>query len=269
MSQSFWAGEGVFPSVEVFSIEWCDALRWLIKTEYHNLRLFRMEKKEGAPKVDEKVEKKPEKQPDKKPVHPGKPPEKKAEEKKVDSNFRQLVRVSGVVLDGNKEVYRVLPKIRGIGQNTTQAMLLIMGIGKEVKLGGLTEEEITKIEDNIMTLNKKIPYWMTNRQRDYVTGENLHLTGSELEISQREDITRQKRIKSYKGVRHILGLPVRGQRTRTSFRTGSAIGVSRKKTAQAAAAAAAAPKAAGGAAKTAAPAAAPKAAPAADKPKKE
>ena len=258
--------------MEVFSIEWCDALRWLIRAEYHNLRLFRMEKKEGAPKVDEKVEKtKPEKQqPDKKPVHPGKPPEKKAEEKAVDSNFRQLVRVSGVVLDGNKEVYRVLPKIRGIGQNTAQAMLLIMGIGKEVKLGGLTEEEITKIEDNIVTLNKNIPYWMTNRQRDYVTGENLHLTGSELEISQREDITRQKRIKSYKGVRHILGLPVRGQRTRTSFRTGSAIGVSRKKAAQATAAATASPKAAGGGgAKPIASASKAPAAPAAEKPKKE
>ncbi len=232
-----------------------------------------MEKKEGAARVDEKTEKKKqEKQPEKKAgqhQHPGKPPEKKPSDTPVDANFRQLVRVSGIVLDGNKEVYRVLPKIRGIGQNTAQAMMHIMGIDKEIKLGSLTEEEITKIEENILTLNKNIPSWMTNRQNDYVTGENLHLTGSELEISQREDITRQKRIKSYKGVRHILGLPVRGQRTRTSFRTGSAIGVSRKKSAQAAAAAAA-PKASGGGAKGAAPAAAPKAAaPAAEKPKKE
>jgi len=132
-------------------------------------------------------------------------------------------------------------------------MLHVMGIGKDVKLGSLTEEEIAKIEENIATLNKKMPAWMVNRQKDYATGENLHLTGSDLEISQREDITRHKRIKSYKGIRHILGLPVRGQRTRTSFRSGSAIGVSRKKTAQAAAAAAAAPsKAAAGGAKPAA-----------------
>jgi small subunit ribosomal protein S13 len=238
-----------------------------------------MEKKEGAARIDEKTEKKkPDKHQEKKPgqqnqqQHAGRPPEKKpVDSNPVDANFRQLVRVSGIVLDGNKEVYRVLPKIRGIGQNTAQAMLHIMGLDKEIKLGSLTEEEITKIEENILILNKNIPAWMTNRQRDYVTGENLHLTGSELEISQREDITRQKRIKSYKGVRHILGLPVRGQRTRTSFRTGSAIGVSRKKSAQAAAAAAA-PKAAGGASKgAAAPAAAPKApaAASAEKPKKE
>ena len=246
------------------SIEWCDALRWLIKTEYHNLRLFkRMDKKEGAARVDEKTEKKKqEKQPEKKagqPQHAPKPPEKKpVDSKPLDANFRQLVRVSGIVLDGNKEIYRVLPKIRGIGQNTAQVMLHIMGIKEDVKLGSLNEEEIAKIEENILTLNKNIPAWMANRQRDYNTGETLHLTGSELEISQREDITRHKRIKSYKGVRHILGLPVRGQRTRTSFRTGSAIGVSRKK----AAAAAAPPKASGGGAKGAAPAAAPKAAPA-------
>jgi small subunit ribosomal protein S13 len=226
-----------------------------------------MEKKEGAARVDEKTEKKKqEKQPEKKAgqhPHPGKPPEKKPDVQ--DINFRQLVRVSGIVLDGNKEVYRVLPKIRGIGQNTAQVMLHIMGIKEDVKLGSLNEEEIAKIEENILTLNKNIPAWMANRQRDYNTGETLHLTGSELEISQREDITRHKRTKSYKGVRHILGLPVRGQRTRTSFRTGSAIGVSRKKSAQAAAAAAPSKGApAGGGAK---PAAAPKAAPAA--PKKE
>jgi small subunit ribosomal protein S13 len=225
-----------------------------------------MEKKEGAARIDEKTDKKKqEKQPEKKAgqhPHPGKPQDKKPETP-VDANFRQLVRVSGIVLDGNKEVYRVLPKIRGIGPSTAQVMLHIMGIKKDVKLGSLNEEEITKIEENILTLNKKIPAWMANRQRDYNTGETLHLTGSELEISEREDITRHKRIKSYKGVRHILGLPVRGQRTRTSFRSGSAIGVSRKKAAQAAPAAA--PSKAGGGAKPAA--SAPKAAPAADKSK--
>jgi len=217
-----------------------------------------MEKKEAAPKVEEKVEKK---EPvEKKP--PGKPPERKPEEKKaVDSDFRQLVRVSGVVLDGNKPVYRVLPAISGIGYNTAKSLLFTMGISREVKLGSLTEEEVSKLEDNIKTVGQKLPKWMLNRQRDYDTGENLHLIGSELEIAQREDVTRQKKIKSYKGVRHILGLPVRGQRTRTSFRTGSALGVSRKKTAQAAAAAA---KGAAPAAAKAAPAA-----PAAEKPKKE
>ncbi|MBN2250714.1 MAG: 30S ribosomal protein S13 [Candidatus Altiarchaeota archaeon] len=181
-----------------------------------------MDKKESKQKSDKKPH--------------AKKPEKPAEEKK---DFRQLVRVSGVVLDGNKEVHRVIPLISGIGQNTAKSLLHVMGVGKDVKLGDLNEEEITLLEENISDIDKKIPKWMLNRRKDYDTGEDKHLTGSELEITKREDITRHKKIKSYRGVRHILGLPVRGQRTRTSFRSGSAIGVSRKKAAAAKAPAAA------------------------------
>ncbi|HDD46536.1 MAG TPA: 30S ribosomal protein S13, partial [Candidatus Aenigmarchaeota archaeon] len=42
------------------------------------------------------------------------------------------------------------------------------------------------------------------------------------------DINFMKKIKTYKGIRHALGLPVRGQRTRSSFRKGRTIGVKRK-----------------------------------------
>lgn len=203
-----------------------------------------MEKKE-SPRIEEKPAEK--KKTEKKPAHkPQAPAAKPAAQVAADANFRQLVRVSGVVLDGNKTILRVLPTISGIGHNTGVALLKSMGIKSDVKLGSLTEEEVAKLEEGIKTMSNKIPVWMQNRRRDYETGANLHLTGSELEIAQREDITRHKRIKSYKGIRHIMGLPVRGQRTRTSFRTGTALGVSRKKTAQAAAAAAKATAGGGG-----------------------
>jgi small subunit ribosomal protein S13 len=58
------------------------------------------------------------------------------------------------------------------------------------------------------------------------------LTGSELLYYVKEDIEREKRIKSWRGIRHALGLKVRGQRTRTTGRTGITVGVKRKKTAQ-------------------------------------
>jgi small subunit ribosomal protein S13 len=45
----------------------------------------------------------------------------------------------------------------------------------------------------------------------------------------REDLNRLRKTRSYRGIRHELGLPVRGQRTKSSFRTGRTIGVSRKK----------------------------------------
>jgi small subunit ribosomal protein S13 len=54
--------------------------------------------------------------------------------------------------------------------------------------------------------------------------------GSELDLQKEFDIRRIKKIKSYKGVRHLLGQPVRGQRTRSHFRKkGPSVGVKRVK----------------------------------------
>jgi small subunit ribosomal protein S13 len=155
----------------------------------------------------------------------------------VSADFRHLVRVSGVVLNGNLDIVRALSHIKGIGTRVSVSFIKGLGMDPKVKLGTLTEADVEKIEEGIKTLDKSLPAWMLNRQKDRYTGESMHLTGPDLDMSIREDINLQKSIRSYKGVRHGLGLPVRGQRTRTSFRTGSTIGVSRKKVGEAAAAA--------------------------------
>ncbi|MDP6459896.1 MAG: 30S ribosomal protein S13, partial [Candidatus Hydrothermarchaeota archaeon] len=80
---------------------------------------------------------------------------------------------------------------------------------------------------------KGLPAWLLNRRKDYASGKDIHVTGSELAISLREDLNRLKKIRSYRGIRHERGLPVRGQRTRTSFRRGASVGVTRKKIVQA------------------------------------
>ena len=49
-----------------------------------------------------------------------------------------------------------------------------------------------------------------------------------LETAKKFDIQRMVDLKTYKGIRHMLGLPVRGQRTRSSFRKGRVVGVVRK-----------------------------------------
>ena len=52
--------------------------------------------------------------------------------------------------------------------------------------------------------------------------------GAELDMRKDFEIRKMKKIRSYKGVRHIMGQPVRGQRTRAHFRkTGKAVGVKR------------------------------------------
>jgi len=70
---------------------------------------------------------------------------------------------------------------------------------------------------------------MLNRRIDPSTGESKHLVSSELSLAIRSDIDFMKKIRCYKGIRHELGLPVRGQRTKSSFRTGMIVGVTKAK----------------------------------------
>ena len=69
-----------------------------------------------------------------------------------------------------------------------------------------------------------IPEWLLNRRIDYATGETTHLIESDLDMTLRDDLNRMKMIRSYKGKRHEVGLPVRGQRTKSTFRHGSSRG---------------------------------------------
>ncbi|HDD71594.1 MAG TPA: 30S ribosomal protein S13, partial [Candidatus Aenigmarchaeota archaeon] len=94
----------------------------------------------------------------------------------------------------------------------------------------LSEAQIEKLEEIIKDPAKfGIPSFLFNRRKDWETGKDLHLTSSELEIQTKFDIQRMIDIKCYKGIRHMLGLPVRGQRTRSSFRKGRTVGVIRRK----------------------------------------
>ena len=74
-----------------------------------------------------------------------------------------------------------------------------------------------------------LPAWMLNRRKDYESGEDKHVINAELKLSREFDIKRLQLIKSYRGLRHAWGLPVRGQKTRSNFRKGSAIGVKKSK----------------------------------------
>ncbi len=142
----------------------------------------------------------------------------------------QLVRLSGVVVDGNLDVTRAMMKIKGVGARIANSIILTLDIDCHEKVGSLSEEQIDNLEKKIESISGAVPSWMLNRRKDMKTGNDLHLVGSDLDIQKREDINLEGKIKSYRGIRHALNLPVRGQRTKSSFRTGSTIGVSRKKT---------------------------------------
>jgi small subunit ribosomal protein S13 len=104
-----------------------------------------------------------------------------------------------------------------------------MGYDKYKQVGSLSVDEVKKIEDVIKNpLKYKIPNFILNRRKDYDTGEDKHLTAADLKLITGFDIKRFKKIRSYKGIRHAMGKPVRGQRTKGHFRHGKTVGVRKK-----------------------------------------
>jgi len=156
--------------------------------------------------------------------------------------FRHLVRIAGKDLEGGKKLLAALSDVRGVGPSFSVAVIKRIGVDPNVRLGTLSEEQIRNIEKAIQdTATSSLPNWYYNRRNDPNTGETRQLLGSDLDFAIKNDIDAEKNIQSWKGVRHSLGLKVRGQRTRTTGRKGATVGV-RKAALQAAAKAAAASK---------------------------
>ena len=150
--------------------------------------------------------------------------------------LRYFVRISNTDLDGNRQIQNALIKIKGISTMMSHAILKSARIEKTKKAGYLTDEQAGKIDEIIKEPGKfGIPAWMFNRRKDPEDSQDKHLTGSNLTFIQDNDIKMMKKIKSYKGVRHSSGLPVRGQRTRSNFRKnkGKVMGVKKKEGAKA------------------------------------
>lgn len=175
----------------------------------------------------------------------GSKPSKKKDDKQEVKDFKKekvkksIEGVSGIVrigerdIDGHKKVGSALLGIKGIGHSVAHALPIITGIDANVMIGSLKEEDIAKLEDAVKNLPNTVPSHILNRRKDVVTGQNSHVTASNLILTRKEDIDFMKKIQCYKGVRHQMGQPVRGQRTRSSFRTGERMGVIKKKEAPA------------------------------------
>ncbi len=154
----------------------------------------------------------------------------KAGRTEVKREARQIIRIMSTDLDGAKKIKTTLCNIRGVNYNFSHAVLFAAKIDGERKLGELSEADIEKIESIVKEPQKAgIPAWMLNHQFMYKTGETKHLTGADLMVTLRDELNRLKKIRSYRGVRHEAGLPVRGQRTRTAGRKGVKVGVVRNK----------------------------------------
>jgi small subunit ribosomal protein S13 len=153
---------------------------------------------------------------------------KEAKPAETKRRVQDIVRLAETNIDGEKPVREAVRSIRGVSFMFSNAISSKIDFADK-KLGELSEQEIHILEDIINgPMKSGIPEWICNRRREPLTGKSMHLSVSRLELARKTDINEMKKMKSYRGVRHILGLPVRGQRT-TSGGGGKTVGVLKKK----------------------------------------
>jgi small subunit ribosomal protein S13 len=147
----------------------------------------------------------------------------------MSREFRHIIRITDTDVDGALKVPYALRKIKGVSLSLANAILKKAGINPETRAGFLTEAEVEKIEDIIKEPTRYgIPSWLLNRRKDFETGRDLHLISADLTLRTKMDIEHEKELKSWRGYRHAYGLKVRGQRTKTTGRSGKALGVKKK-----------------------------------------
>ncbi|MBR3340222.1 MAG: 30S ribosomal protein S13 [Clostridiales bacterium] len=109
-----------------------------------------------------------------------------------------MARIAGVDLPNDKRIEIALTYIYGIGRTSADRIIADTGINPDTRVKDLTEDEVAKIRDQI---------------------ENNYKVEGDLKREVQSNIKRLTDIGCLRGRRHRLGLPVRGQRTKTNART--------------------------------------------------
>jgi len=163
----------------------------------------------------------------------GKPQTMAAGTEKYGADYRHIVRIVNTDLKGEKKILMALQKIRGIGYTFSNFICFSAKVDPNTITGKLSNDEVLKLEDVIRNPAKyDCPSWMMNRRKDYETGQDMHIITTDWDLTIDNDMKRMKKIRSYKGVRHMIGQPVRGQRTKSNFRKNKgkiSLGVNRNK----------------------------------------
>jgi len=110
-----------------------------------------------------------------------------------------MPRIKGIDIPNEKRIEVALTYIFGIGPSLSKKILEHAKVSVDTRAKNISEEEIARINNAIVEMN--LP----------VEGEMHRIVN--------QNIRRLKEIKSYRGLRHHVGLPVRGQNTRTNART--------------------------------------------------
>jgi len=146
----------------------------------------------------------------------------------LSNQYENLIRILGNDIPGEKKALIGLTQIRGIGYMFANSILQILKINPDSKIGTLSPEQVSSVEKMIQDPKSvNFPTWFLNRQKDFGTGDDIHLLTSDIAFNLRNDVEREKGVFSWRGYRHMYGLKVRGQRTRCTGRKGGAVGVAK------------------------------------------
>ncbi|MCL2869913.1 30S ribosomal protein S13 [Candidatus Saccharibacteria bacterium] len=115
-----------------------------------------------------------------------------------------MARISGISIPTDKQVQIALTYVYGIGHTTANKILAEAKIEPTTRVKDLTAADEQKINAVI---------------------DKSHIVEGDLRRTVTNNIKRLRDIQSYRGTRHRVGLPVRGQRTRTNARTRKGRGV--------------------------------------------
>ena len=151
----------------------------------------------------------------------------------AEKEIRGIVRIAGKDIKGETKLRRALMRVKGLGVTMSSALTRIISeqlkIPRNTMIGELDDEQVDMLTEIISNPNKYgVPERMLNRQKDPETNQSGHMIGTDLTFRTKQDVTNMKDINSWKGYRHAYGQKVRGQRTRTTGRTGMTVGVLRK-----------------------------------------
>ncbi|MCI0559556.1 MAG: 30S ribosomal protein S13, partial [Nitrososphaera sp.] len=146
------------------------------------------------------------------------------------AEYKHILRIAGKDVEGSKKLIVAVSEIKGVGYNFAQVLTQSLGINPNMRIGFLTENEIREIERAISDpRSARMPEWYLNRRKNMDSGANTHMITSDLDFASSNDVEREKLVMSWRGYRHMFGLRVRGQRTRTTGRKGGAVGVKKVK----------------------------------------
>ena len=110
-----------------------------------------------------------------------------------------MPRILGVDIPANKKLEYSLRYIYGIGPTRAKAIVEVSGFDADRRAGDLSEEELNQLAS--------------------LVAEKQYIVEGDLRRERTANLKRLSAIRSYRGVRHMRGLPVRGQRTKTNART--------------------------------------------------